>query len=536
MLAADSVDYLAVDDAPLPTQHYWSLSVEEQFYLVWPVAIFLIWKLARSRSQAALRVAVALILLGSFGYSIVASFNDPSPAYFSTFTRVWEFCAGAIIALVPRKREGGGQAIYYTGWALLFASLVLINPQSVFPGYIAAVPVLGVALVIWAHSDAQSRALTTLTSKTNVLISDVSFALYLWHWPVIVFANSLSDKPLDNLSLAALLLISIALAWLTTRFVEAPIRFGKRLKAVSAPRFLTASLAGLAIVTLTLGVGWLKVQADTDQAIKHFEQQKPHNGLIPDPSLASLDTSKIATGTPCASSGNNSTIKICHFGQSSSQVSVAVLGDSHAMAIFPAIHELAKKRGWKITTYVRSACPFLGRHYVTASDPRQEGCDAWNDKLRALLAKEPPFDFMFVTANHQNTLLGTDSYGIETFVKAWSPAITRGTKIVAIRDVPIMPGALECLQRNQTAPAICAQAADSGILGTDLLFEAAKKTAGVYPVDLTSTFCPNNKCQIAINGYTVLRDHGHLTATFAAQLAPMIEQELEAQSAFDRKG
>ena len=536
MLAADSVDYLAVDDAPLPTQHYWSLSVEEQFYLVWPVAIFLIWKLARSRSQAVLRLAVATILLVSFGYSILASYNDPSPAYFSTFTRVWEFCAGAIIALIPRKKEGGGQVLYYLGWSLLFASLFLITPASVFPGYIAAVPVLGAALVIWTRSIAQESAITSLTSKTNVLISDISFALYLWHWPVIVFANNLSDKPLDNFALVILLLISIALAWLTTRFVESPIRFGKRLKQVSPPRFLAASLVGVAIVAATLGGGWVKVQADTAEAIKHFEQQKPHNGLIPDPSLASLDTSKIATGTPCASSGNNSIIKVCHFGSSKSKISVAVLGDSHMMAIFPAVHELAKKRGWRITTFVRSACPFMGRHYVTASDPRQEGCDAWNDKLRIMLAKEPSFDFMFVTANHQNTLLGSDNYGIETFAMAWRPEINRGSKVIAIRDVPIMPGALECLQRNQTAPEVCAQSADDGILGKDLLFEAAKKTEGVYPVDLTSTFCPDNKCQIAINGYTVLRDHGHLTATFAAQLAPMIEKELEAQSAFDRKG
>jgi hypothetical protein len=153
-----------------------------------------------------------------------------------------------------------------------------------------------------------------------------------------------------------------------------------------------------------------------------------------------------------------------------------------------------------------------------------------------MLANQPPFDFMFVTANHQNSLLGPESYGIETFAMAWRPAIERGTKVVAIRDIPIMPGALECLQRNQTAPEVCAQSADSGILGKDLMFEAAKKTAGVYPVDLTSIFCPENKCQIAISGYTVLRDHGHLTATFAAQLAPMIEKELEAQFAFDRKG
>jgi hypothetical protein len=227
---------------------------------------------------------------------------------------------------------------------------------------------------------------------------------------------------------------------------------------------------------------------------------------------------------------------VCNFGPSDAKVSVAVLGDSHMMALFPAVHELAKKRGWRITTYVRSACPFIGRHFVTASDPRQEGCDAWNDKLRVKLASEPPFDFMFVTANHQNSLIGSESYGIETFAMAWRPAIERGTKVVAIRDIPIMPGALECLQRNQTAPEACAQSADSGILGKDLMFEAAKKTAGVYPVDLTSIFCPENKCQIAISGYTVLRDHGHLTATFAAQLAPMIEKELEAQFAFDRKG
>jgi hypothetical protein len=161
----------------------------------------------------------------------------------------------------------------------------------------------------------------------------------------------------------------------------------------------------------------------------------------------------------------------------------------------------------------------------------------WNDKLRLLLAREPAFDFVFVTANHKNSLLGSDRYGIESFAFAWAPLIERGTKVFAIRDVPIMPGALKCLQRHESDPASCAQKVDD-VLGKDLLFEAAKETEGVYPVDLTPTLCPGGggMCQIVIDGYTVLRDHHHLTATFAAKLAPIIEKALEAQLAFEPKG
>lgn len=358
MLARDSVNYLAQDEAPLATQHYWSLSVEEQFYLVWPIAIFLIWRLAKTETQALLKTAIVVILAASFADSMYATIQDASPAYFSTLTRVWEFCAGAAVALIPRARKTAGQVWYYLGWALLFTSLFLITPETPFPGYIAAIPVAGAALVIWANSEVQARSFTKLTAKGNTLISDVSFALYLWHWPVIVFANSLSGKPLDNLQLTVLLILSISLAWLTTRFVEAPIRFGKKLKTVSPGKFLTASLASLVAVTMVFGGGWLIARDQAAKALKDFAAHVPKGGLLPDPSLAFLDVSKISTGTKCASSGNNSEIRICYFGDESSNLSVAVLGDSHMMAMFPAIEKLAAKQGWKITTYVRSACPY----------------------------------------------------------------------------------------------------------------------------------------------------------------------------------
>ena len=537
MLAGDSVNYLAKEEAPLPTQHYWSLSVEEQFYLVWPIVVFLIWRLAKSKALTAAKIVIAAVFVVSYLYSIFATMHDASPAYFSTFTRVWEFCAGALVALLA-KSPGARFAScwYYLGWALLFGSFFFIDSNTLFPGYIAIVPVLGAALVIWVNSPLQNNQFLPITNRANVLISDVSFALYLWHWPLIVFANELTGRPLNDLVLVGLLVLGIVLAWLTTRFVEKPIRFGKRLKKVSSKRFLLASLSGLTALALAFGGAWQLSRVARAEAVANFQKQPTDGQLQPDPRLASLDVSKIATGSKCASQGSVAAVKVCHFGNKDAEVSVAVLGDSHMMALFPAVEEMAAKRGWKITTYVRSACPFIGRHFVTVRDPREAACNRWNDKVRVILEKQEAFDFVFVTANHKDGLIGSPEYGAKSFQLAWQPLINRGTKVVAVRDVPLMVGALECLQRNLKNAAYCAMPASEDVLGNDSLFTAAKQTPGVYPIDLIPTICPNDVCQIALNGFTVMRDHGHLTASFAKSLAPIIEKELEAQNAFAQKG
>ena len=522
-LAADSVDYLAKDEAALPTQHYWSLSVEEQFYLVWPVLIFLLWKFAKSRAAVILTLLVA-----SYAFSIYETYADPSPAYFSTFTRIWEFCLGALVALFPTKLLRKVW-LYYLGWLALLYSMFFITAESVFPGYIAMLPVAATALIIWIEHD-------TKASKPNIFLAETSFALYLWHWPLIVFAKQIKGLPLTDIELTGLLALSILLAWLTTKYVEGPIRFGKKLKSFGSRKFLAGSLAAL-LVLAGAGVGaWALAKKQHVNAVADFKSQVTSTGLLPDPQLASLDVSKISTGTKCASSGSSDEVRVCHFGSETPTATAAVFGDSHMMALFPAIDQIAITQNWKLTTFVRSACPFIGRHFVKTRDPREVACDSWNDQVRAILAKQDAFDYVFVTANHKDGLLGTNEYGMKSFQLAWQPLIDRGTKVIAIRDTPLMVGALECLQRNPGQDDKCALPANDETLGNDSLFEAAKVTAGVYPIDLTPTICPDEVCQIALNGFTVMRDHGHLTTTFAKSLAPIIENELVRQGALSKEG
>ncbi|KQX07946.1 hypothetical protein ASC59_09605 [Leifsonia sp. Root1293] len=252
-----------------PVQHYWSLSVEEQFYLVWPLVILAgVWIASRFLRP---RMPVIIALLGtvtvlSFATSLVLVSIDNNLAYFSTLSRAWEFGIGGLLACVPAAvgHERLRAVTSWLGLTLIVASVYVATDVDAFPGLLVLMPVFGAAAVIWAGTPTVAWSTRRLVSFRPVLwLGGISYALYLWHWPVVMLTPYITGRPSENPVMLLLLAISLLLAWGTTRYVEDPIRFG-----VASHRLRTRTIivAAAAIGVVLVGTSAMAADALTEVA------------------------------------------------------------------------------------------------------------------------------------------------------------------------------------------------------------------------------------------------------------------------------
>lgn len=555
-LVQDGADYLAAENPPSPVQHYWSLSVEEQFYLVWPLLVLLAGRAAMRHlggTRRAVAVIVALIGGVSFLWSVALVAQGSPSAYFGTHVRAWEFAAGALVALVLAGRRlprPWSLVLAWLGVAMIAAAVVVYDTGTPFPGLAALLPVVGAMLVIGAHSDG-SWSLGAVGRRTGLVwLGEISYAAYLWHWPVIVLLSHAAPAVLDGVGVLAVIAATVALAWASTRFLEDPIRRLPLTSRRHIRRALLASLLAMAVVAGPAIVTWraevTAVQAEIARAEALAAQQQACFGagarfnpegcapfktgtLTPSPSVARDDRPDVYLDS-CITPTDSPAVRSCEYGDPDGDYRVAIIGDSHAVNWFPAYQRLAGERGWSLTTHFKSACPestAIKRNSVVEAE---SSCLAWNQEMATGAHIVEPYDLVVVSYSARADSYDDSETAIEGFLSAWQKYLDGGSTIVVMADnARNTPEVVECLVANEATPEACSVPVADAYGPVDNMVAAAERIPTEAVIITTrDVFCADGRCDAAIGGVTVYRDSHHLTKTFATTLAPIIGERLDA--------
>ena len=557
-LADRAVDYLAEDSPPSPVQHYWSLAVEEQFYLVWPLlilaAIFVARVIHRKNVRPILWIGILIVAVPSFAWSVIETASSPERAFFVSTTRIWELSIGAGIALITTSVARIPRALAaIAGWlglAAILASALLVTSRTPWPGYTAALPTLGAAAVIAAGTAAGPRGpVAILGTRPFRWIGDLSYSLYLWHWPMIVLATA----HWDGLSVArgtAVVVASVIPAWITFRLVENPLRYSR---AVSRSPRLALSLGGnFTMVSILAGIALLVTSASAVSITESPDQRAPGADVLvaspgdrladavpdqfefitPDPLQATKDLPD-TTADECFQQMVSAELVWCTYGNPRGVTKVALVGDSKMDQWLPAFQLLATQNDWKLVVAFKGACPFMSATALKGDDPNvpYPDCTQWNATLLDRLVVERPD---YVVTSHVSSR-ATDSDGgasIDAMISgmrdSWSTLESVGTKVILIANNPY-PGlnVMECVDKNRDRLSACAYSRDRHLADPAFLTQRqAVAGTNVKMIDLFDAICPMKQCPPVIGNVLVYRRGSHITATYVETLTPQLAQAL----------
>ena len=364
--------YFEQESTVSPLLHTWSLSVEEQFYLLWPVLLLALTRASKSRTGAA--IALAVLAVASLGYCVWLTGANPSDAFYLLPARAWEFCAGALITMVPFDQlRQHGRVFSWLGALGVVALLACAQwtRAAIFPGYVATFPAFGTLAVLLAGAASPDLLVPRLLStRPAQFLGGLSYSLYLWHWPALVVAQQLFPSNSIRVRLGAIAAATL-LAYLTHRMIENPIRFNAFLVARSG---LSLSFAVLAAFACACGptAWWLGLNRSAQ--FRKFEQ-------------AWLDLPKLYD-LGCGLSKPDPQVHPCFFGETANpQATVVLFGDSHAAQWYPALDQIAKAQRWKMVGIVKPGCiPLEIREDVSLLMER--ACEEWRqsaaEKIREL--------------------------------------------------------------------------------------------------------------------------------------------------------
>ncbi|GAM45044.1 acyltransferase [Nocardia seriolae] len=582
-LALSWSDYLAADPSVSPLQHLWSMSVQGQMYLVLLLVIATAawalrravaagaWKpaaqwppLRRAGQHGVLRIGLAAIFgalaVASFWYATEGVATQQGWNYYDTFARAWEPLAGALLAIAAPYIRLPGPTRELFAWAGIAAIACcgwVVDGVLVFPGPAALIPVLATVALILAGAgrDTADQPLVNraLASGPMVGLGGFAYALYLWHWPILIFyLGETHQRRAGAIGGLAIILVSLLLAWLTHQLVEEPLRLrskpapGSETKPHSGIRARSRLLAGIAVSTvgvLLLGstLTWQWTMGARAHAVGELDPAKypgaaaltdhalvPRAPMRPTTEEAPADIA-YPTRDGCISDFDTRAVITCNYGDHDARRTLAVVGNSHAEHWIPALQILGEQYHFRVVVYLKMGCPLTVAEEPLYKGQQNPDCRDWSAEVIDRLGVEHP-DFVFTTATRPS-----DNGGDETpqdYVDVWSALSDRGLRVIGIRDTPwlrrngIRYRAIDCLAGG--GDRLSCGLPRSEALSTE---NPAEAPAAAFPdmrlIDLNDAVCEPTSCAVVEGNILIYHDEHHLTASYSRSLAPELGRQLQ---------
>jgi peptidoglycan/LPS O-acetylase OafA/YrhL len=577
-LATTASNYLRAGEAVSPLQHIWSMSVQGQFYISFLLLVFGLTALLRTkvggnRLRTVFVVLFAILTIASFVFAIVAHRSDPVTAYYNSFARAWELLLGVLIgALVPHVTWPMWlrTALATVGLAAILFCGAFIDGVKQFPGPWALVPVGATMLLILAGANRGARLSTRqrlpgpnrlLATRPLRTLGSMAYSLYLWHWPLLIFwlAYRGGTRPgfLDGL---VILLVSGVLAYLTTRFVEEPLRYAGRSKVIRAGsdvrrrRPSPTMVGGIAITLLAVAL-----TATSLSWREHVTAQRAGGRELADlpadsypGARALLNDAKVpqlpfrptvleargdvpeSTNDGCISDFANAGIINCTYGDPTATRTIALAGGSHAEHWITALDALGKEHGFKVVTYLKMGCPLTTEPnpLVMGDNRPYPQCRQWNELVLPRLIADRP-DFVFTTSTRPWHIKPGDMMP-GTYLGIWQKLSDAGIPILAMRDTPW----LVADGNDPFIPADClAKGGDAVSCGIDRFavlsehnqtLDFVERFPLLKPLDMSEAVCRTDFCRAIEGNVLIYHDSHHISATYMRTMTPELGRQLGA--------
>lgn len=541
-LAENGTDYFANNGSQSPYQHFWSLSIEEQFYLVAPLLLVAVAWLSRKlfKNRALVVAALVSIIGGSFYLSVVQTQSDQPLAYFGTHTRAWELAVGLLLALgaerLSRMNLTVAAIMSWLGLAVLIGTGMLITNHTALPGYADAGPVLGAAMVL-AGGCANPRfgAEWLLRRKPFDVIANVSYGWYLWHWPLLILWPTIVGHSITFSDRFRIALFSLFLAGVMHYAIEKRVRARQHLVAIPWRGLLMGggailTTAAVMVVAMVVPLNIAPATAASTQtvdvvgleSVKQAVLQKGLSGNL-HPSL--LDVQKDWANAGCIDDYSATAFKLtdnCIIGDTTAKRTMVVFGDSHARQWADPFDVLGKSLGVKVVVMTKAVCPagqYSGVVYSDQMGPYTQ-CDSWRaSALSAIESLHPQEIVVTGRARQQITQAGAEA----TFSRL---SRVKGAKLVYMTDTPY-PGIdiPDCLAKHGNTVEDCNRSVAEAVQFPEgrAIERAVAEKHGATVFDVLPAFCTATTCPPVVDDTIVYYDKSHVTRSYAMKLRPWLE-------------
>ncbi len=490
-------DYQNLDATPSPFLHYWSLAVEEQFYLIWPILIILLAK----RGVNWIRNGVIAIFVSSLLLSIIQTQISPIWAFYSLSTRAWQLAAGALLLFISKKRFKH-QSFTWLGVIVIGLAALIFNENTAYPGYLALLPVVGSVLLI-ASIGSWPKVLTkSFNNPVAQWLGEISYPLYLWHWPILVLPSVWLGQSLTVFQRILCLFVTVVFAHLTSKYIEQPLRYQKYSTA-----FVYKALVGVTASSVALGVG---INLNSSNIISPKMSQYSFD-------LNEVTKLPIIYDDGCHANYGETNTTECLYGDKSSNKEIVLFGDSHAAQWFPALEKIATSQGYKLFSFTKASCAAIDIPRPNKGAFKASECKKWQENQMVKIKKIKP-DILILTNSEHYQLKESENqknfYWQQAQRKLYEELKPVSKNVIFLVDTP---------KPQIDVPACLASGKEEECNQID---RPTKLGSPSYKkIDLTDWFC-DSTCPAIKEDYIVYRDASHISLAAALEATEILRSEL----------